>query len=142
MATIEMTFTCFDCCQTYSGPVEYTGNQDDDQDAALRYITGKRRKDSQKGPICPKCLKLWRRSLSMDHTEQCLLAAKTRAEKMGQVVMVYSQHLRGKDKTAQGVWIRSDSAFQEIPREAKSNRPRNDAWKKLDLSPQHNAQSH
>jgi hypothetical protein len=134
MATVEMVFTCFDCCQTYSGAIEYPGQIDGDEEAALRYITGQRRKDSTKGPICLKCLAHWKKALSKDHMKNCLEISRKRKERIGEVVMIFSQHLRGKkDRPLQGVWIRSDGMFQEIPREARTVRPKHDEWKELKL---------
>jgi hypothetical protein len=129
MPTTEMLFTCFDCCQTYSGPVDHPHGEDGDEEEALAHITGQPRADQGRGPICPKCLKNMKRQLSRGHFERCMAHAKSRATKEGKTIRIFSQHLRGKDGTAQGVWICSDGTFQEIPREAKTNRPRSDAWK-------------
>lgn len=130
MAVTEMNFTCFDCCQRYAGPVEHPGGTDGDEAAALAHITGQPRADHGRGPICPKCLDLWRRRLPRAHFDRCMEAAKHRANKEGKTIRIYTQHLHGKYGTAQGVWVCSDGTFQEIPREAKSTRPRADAWRK------------
>lgn len=130
MGVTELTFTCFDCCQTYRGPIEH-GGPDGCEDSAYARITGVKRESAGRGPICPKCLALWSRQLSKDHFSLCLAAAKKREERENKTVRIYSQHLHGKDGQAQGVWISSDGTFQEIPRTAKSNRPRPDGWRRI-----------
>lgn len=134
MPATDLVFTCHDCGKTYKGPIEHPAGTDGDEVAATKYITGQRREGSKRGPICPKCLAHWERALSGDHFDQCLAAAKHREGRAGKPVQVYSQHLRGKDGTAQGVWICSTGRFQEIPREAITTRPRRDAWRRINGS--------
>lgn len=142
MPTTDLVFTCHDCGQTYRGPIEHPGGTDGDKEAATLYITGQRRQDAARGPICPMCLAQWTRALSGDHFDRCLAAAKHREQRAGKPVQVYSQHLRGRSPgndengkplpgTAQGVWVCSTGRYQEIPREAKTTRPRHDAWKRI-----------
>lgn len=131
MPTTHLTFTCGWCQRTHSGPIEHPRGTDGDEVAAFAYISGRRSMDHQHGPLCPACLEAWLRDLDGAHFAHCIRAAKAREERTNKAVQVYSQHLRGKDGTAQGVWICSTGRFQEIPRTAKTTHPRKDAWKPI-----------
>ena len=131
MPVTSLTFTCGWCQRTHSGPIEHPSGADGDEAAALAYISGRREMSHRHGPICPACLEAWRRDLDGAHFARCLQATRAREERTGKAVKIYSQHLRGRDGNAQGVWICSTERFQEIPRSAKTNHPRPDAWRQI-----------
>ena len=146
MPTTNLVFTCSWCGRTHNAPVDHPRGSDGDEVAALAHISGRPREDMHSGPICPPCLESWRRSLSGDHFSRCLQAAKHVEARTGKAAQVYSQFLRGASPgpgpdgtplpgTAQGVWVCSTGRFQEIPANAKTTRPRRDAWKQIKERP-------
>lgn len=129
MGTTHLIFTCADCRMTYNGPIEH-GGADGDEAKALARITGRRRENGPKGPICPDCLEKWIKALKDDHFKACLEAAKFFETKTNVRAAVFTPHLRGPDMNKQGTWISSSEHFQTIPAEAKTLTPERSAWKR------------
>lgn len=132
-----LVFTCAACERPNSEPVAYKGKPDD-KDAALAFVTGcypaSDRKDppKRKGPLCANCLDHWKINLRNDHFRQCVEAAGMLEQKLGgqNKGMVFTTHIAMTNDRIKGVWIASDSHWQEIAIDADDNRPRRGAWRK------------
>ena len=125
----RVIYTCGECGRTVDGESEHPGD-DGDSRAALRHVTGRRSMDKHPHPMCVACLDAWARSLNSDHWARSLEAAKAREMRTGKLEMVFTPHLRGKDGSGLGTWIRSDEHFQVIQKGSRSLRPITEGWKK------------
>lgn len=132
-----LIFTCAACERPNSEPVSYKGKPDD-KDAALAFVTGcypgptPNDPPKRKGPICANCLRHWKANLKNDHFKRCVEAAGILEGKLGgqNKGMVFTTHISMTSDRIKGVWIASDSHWQEITIDADDNRPRRDAWRK------------